>query len=151
MVTEPVSVIVNKKLDGGLDDFLLECTTSQIRNKSWSHCGQEVDRAKRLLWGHGATNQKCAALDPSDQFCTMVDRAMTMAYENCAQLSQCLISALLEALTITLSTCPHEVKVGVVSRVQGGIASWVEDAHGILPASGFSNDLVRVLDAVSSQ
>lgn len=149
MVTEPVSVVINKKLDGGLDNFLLECTISQIRNKVWSKCGPDVDRAKRLLWGHGFTNQKCAALDPSDQFCTMVDRVMAMAYKNFAQLSRGLISALVEALTIGLSTCPHEVKVGVVSRVQSGIAMWVEDAHGILPSSS-SNDLVRVHDAVSS-
>lgn len=149
MITEPISAVVSHNLASGLDDSLLRFAASLIQIMTWPRSEQDMERAKRLLWGLPATNQRQTARDHSEHLYAMVDRVLIKAYASCMELNQRLINTFLEALTDGLSSCPQEVKNGIVRRVQRGIAVWVEDSDGILPASVLDNDLSRIGDAVS--
>ena len=149
LLTEPLSVVINQKMADRVDNFSMSCAASLVRAATLPTSAQDVERARRLLWGHLVSNHKSTAPDPSEHLYAMVDRALTMAYASCEQLDKSLICALLEALTNGLCSCPEQTKTEILKRVQQGIALWVEDAKGSLPASAPDNDLGRICSAVS--
>lgn len=150
LLTEPLSVVINCEMVADrLDNFLLNCAASLVRNATLPTSAQDIERARKLLWGHLVTNHKSTAPDPSEHLYAMVDRALSMAYASCEQFDKCLMCALLETLTHGLCSCSRQAKTEIVNRVQQGIALWIEDVKGLLPASTLDSDLGRVCNAVS--
>ena len=149
LLTEPLSVVINHKMTDRLDNFLLSCAASLVRNATLPTSAQDFERARRLLWGHLVTNHKSAAPDPSEHLYAMVDRALKMAYASCEQLDKSFVCALFEALTNGLCSCPKQAKTEILNRVQQGIALWIEDVRGLLPASALENDIGHLCIAVS--
>ena len=149
LLTEPLSVVINQKMADSLSDFSLSCAASLVRIATLPTSAQDIERARRLLWGHIVTNYKSTAPDPSKHLYGMVDRVLGMAYENCEQLDKTLVCALLEALTNGLCSCPRQLKTEILNHVQQGIAVWIEDIKGLLPASVLDNDLGCICNAVS--
>ena len=149
LLTEPLSVLINQKMADRLSNFLLSCAASLLRTATLPTSAQDIERARRLLWGQMVTSHKSIAPNPSEHLYAMVDRALDMAYASYEQLDKGLMCALLEALTNGLCSCSKEAKNEILNHVQQGIALWIEDVKGLLPASVPDNDLGRTCKAVS--
>ena len=148
-IVEPISTAINNKLEGGPDSFLLSCATSLMQDMAWLQSGQGIERARRLLWGLPIANQRPSALNSYDNFCTMVDRGLAITYGTSAKLDQDDVCALLEALAHTLEMCPVDVRVGIMKRIQQGIACWLEDTHGVMAVTASDTGLGRISRVVS--
>ena len=149
-VVEPISTAINNKLDGHPDSFLLNCATSLMQSMTWLQSGQDIERARRILWGQPIVNQRPSALNSYDNFCSMVDRILAVAYRNFAKLDQDGVCALLEALVHTLGFCPLDPRVGIMKRMQQGIACWLGDTRGVLAVTASDIGLGRISRAVST-
>ena len=149
-VVEPISTAINNKLDGDPDSFLLNCATSLMQSMTWLQSGQDIERARRILWGQPIVNQRPSALNSYDNFCSMVDRILAVAYRNFAKLDQDGVCALLEALVHTLGFCPLDPRVGIMKRMQQGIACWLGDTRGVLAVTASDIGLGRISRAVST-
>ena len=149
LLTEPLSVFINQKMADRVSNFSLSCAGSLVRTATLPTSAQDIERARRLLWGNLIANHKSVAPDPSEQLYAMVDRALSMAYASCEQLDKRPICALLEALTNGLCSCPRQTKTEILKRVQQGIALWIEDSNGLLPAPVLDHAIGRICSAVS--
>ena len=149
LLTEPLSVLINQKMADRLSNFLLSCAASLLRTATLPTSAQDIERANRLLWGQMFTSHKSIAPNPSEHIYAMVDRVLNMAYASYEQLDKCLMCAVLEALTNGLCSCSKQAKIEILNHVQQGIALWIEDVKGLLPASVLDNDLGRTCKAVS--
>ena len=150
VVVEPISTAINNQLGGEPDYFLLSCATSLIQDMTWVQSGQDIERARRILWGLPIANQRPSALNLYDNFCTMVDRLLVVTYKNFAKLDQDGVCALLKALAHTLGLCPVDVRIGIMKRMQKGIACWLEDTHGVLAVNASDSGLGRISRVVST-
>ena len=147
-IVDPISTAINNNLGGDHDNYLLTCATSLMQNMTWLQSGQDIERARRLLWGLPTVSQRPSALSSYDGFCTMVDRMLATTYENVAKLDQDGVSTLLDTLAHTLGLCPFDTRIGIMKRMQAGIACWLEDSHGVLAVTAFDSGLGRIFRAV---
>jgi len=149
ILTEPLSASIQHQLSTACAESFLAYTTTVTQNITWPTSQQTLDRARKLLWGISAINQKAGPFDPFDKFYSMVECGLLKAYEEHASTRTTYTADFLHAVESLLTSAPDFAKRVMLIRMQRGIASWIEDQQGILAGFAVGTELEKVHGTVS--
>ncbi len=149
ILTEPLSASIQHQLSAACAESLLAYTTTVTQNITWPTSQQTLDRARKLLWGISAINQKAGPFDPFDKFYSIVECGLLKAYEEHASTRTTYTADFLHAVESLLTSAPDFAKRVMLIRMQRGIASWIEDQQGILAGFAVGTELEKVHGTVS--
>jgi hypothetical protein len=134
VMVEPLADVVRTN-DTTCDEALLLPAAILLKSYHWPQSYHMIERAQKLLWGIGHPPSRSHSLKPFDSVCLMVDNILASAYAPITRPVAEAIGSFLSAVTILTGTCPLEHQLSVVTRIQAGLAVWIEDADGFLSSS----------------
>ena len=148
VIIEPLAGFISRE-DITCDDFVLGAAVSMIETVQWPQSPQLMERVHRLLWGLTHVAPKVISLDPFDKLYSMVEILLSSSYASLEMLPSATVIRFIAATTKMIASCPPEYIDTVLSRIQKGLAPWVEDAKGILSRrpSSPSKDLYSEVSA----
>lgn len=129
--TEPLAHEICKT-SNVCDEALLLTAVILLRGTHWPRSYQQMERAQNLLWGIGHTSPISYSLKPFDSVCSMVDKLLGSAYAPTMTLAAEAIGLFFSAVTTMIGSCPLEHQEFIITRIQAGLATWIEDADGLL-------------------
>lgn len=102
-----------------------------------------MERTQHRLWGVTHVAPKVTTLqNPFDKLYSMLDVLLSCSYASLEMLPSATVIRFISATTKMIASCPLEFIGIVLFRLQQGLASWIEDAKGILtlaPSSPLRN------------
>ena len=149
IMTEPLAGLVCKEVSNRDNDFLAYAV-SILKTVHWPQSAHQMEHAQKLLWGIVHTSHKGTSMDPFDYVYSMIDTLLVGAYRRSEKLPIHTITNFLSTVTQLMWSCPTVLQKGVLSRIQQGIAVWVEDADGYLGKSNFRLAGIRAQVSISS-
>lgn len=149
ILSEPLSASIQHQLSTACAESFLAYTTTITQNITLPTPQQTLDRARKLLWGVSAINQKAGPFDPFDKFYSMVECGLLKAYKEHASTRAVQTADFLHAVQSVLTSAPDFAKRVMLIRIQRGIASWIEDQQGILTGFAVGTELEKIHGTVS--
>jgi hypothetical protein len=101
-----------------------------IRSTSWPRSRQELEQARKALWGVGLPPHKAAVFDPFEHLYQLVGSTLTESYKHLESLNTDSMANLLELIDAVmdwLKVCPLSLTATALRNVQSGFVSWIED------------------------
>ena len=140
VIIEPLAVFISKD-DNMCDDFVFAAAVLMLEAVQWPQSAQSVERVQRRLWGVTHLAPKVTTQDPFEKLYFMVDTLLSTSYASLEMLQPATVVKFISATTKMIASCPPECISITLSRLQKGLAPWIEDAKGILspyPSSRFN-------------
>ena len=139
VVIEPLAGFISND-DNMCDNFVLAAATLVLEAVQWPQSAHSVERVQRRLWGVAHLTPKVTSQDPYEKLYFMVGTILNGSYASLELLQSATVVKFISATTKMIASCPPECIGITLSRVQKGLAPWIEDAKGILspcPSSPF--------------
>lgn len=137
VIIEPLAGFISKE-NKMCDEFVLAAATLILEAVRWPKSSHLMERAQRLLWGVTPVAPKHASHDPFDKLYSMMGLLLSNSYASLEMLPSATVVNFISATTKTIASCPTEYIGMVLSRVQQGLAPWIQDANGILSLNASS-------------
>lgn len=118
-----------------------------LRSSMWPNSRQELEQARRKIWGVGMAPLTTTVFDPYDHLYQLISDTMKALYNELPSSSPELLDQALEFLGATMGwllSCPLSLVINALRRVQEGFVVWIADAARRTNGNG------SVSDAVSS-
>lgn len=131
VIIEPLAGFICKD-DRMCDDFVLAAAALMLEAVHWPQSPQMMERTQHRLWGVTRVAPKVTPQDPFDKLYSMVDVLLSSTYDSLEMLPSATVMRFISATTKVIASCPPEIIAIVLVRTQHGLASWIEDAKGIL-------------------
>ena len=142
VIIEPLADFISKH-DNICDDSVLNAAALVLETVHWPQSSHLVERAHRRLWGVTHLTSKVTSLDPFDNLYSMVESLLRSSYASIELLLPATVIKFISATTTMITSCPPEFLGPVLSRIQKGLAPWIEDSKGTLSLR--SSSTLRVL------
>lgn len=129
-MTEPLASAIHKN-NSPCGDSVLTAATAVLKNAHWSKSPNSIDRAQRLLWGPTHVSQKpvfANGVAPLEDLYIMMDSTLRAAYGTFQTLATDSVIPFIAGVTNVIYTCPQAHQEYLISRMQQGLALWIEDA-----------------------
>ncbi len=139
VMIEPLAGFISKD-DRICDDFVLAAAGLMLETVCWPQSQHMMERAQHRLWGVTHVAPKVTLQDPFDNLYSMVGSLLSSSYASLETLSSATVVKFISATAMMIASCPPEFIAMALSRMQQGLAPWIEDAKGILspgPSSPF--------------
>lgn len=133
--TEPLSRVVHEAYRNCKPDTALRCGSYVLSCARWPQSREELERARKQLWGPGYIAPRPDPLDPLDHIYIMVEALLTSTYLGFQSVSQDVVTDLVASVCSFLSSCPQSQRAICLKNVQLGLAVWIEDAQALLTHS----------------
>ena len=134
MVTEPLAGLICKEKQWGYPT--LQIAHSILDKAHWPQSQQSTERSQKRLWGVVQVSHKSTSLDPYDHIYSMIDALLNNTYISLECLpSEEANTVLFPSVTLLIQSCPPSLNVALITRIQGGLGLWIEDANGCLSDS----------------
>ncbi|KAL2040219.1 hypothetical protein N7G274_007122 [Stereocaulon virgatum] len=144
IMTEPLASTMYNEVRSCNETFLdsaVSIGVSIVETVHWPQSGHLMERAQKLLWGVVHASSKGSSLDPYNNIYLLVDALFSKTYGSFKTLSTTGVSRLLSAVTNMINVCPPALQRNLISRIQHGLSTWIEDAQKIIGvASGTDVD-----------
>ena len=137
VMIEPLASFISKH-DNTCDDSVLNAAALMLETVHWPQSSQLVERAHRRLWGVTHLTPNVTSLDPFDNVYSMVESLLRSSYASIESLPPATVVKFIAATTKMISSCPPAILGPVLSRIQKGLAPWIEDAKGTLSLRALS-------------
>ena len=134
IMTEPLAGMLCKEVKNR-DDILLAFALPIIKMTYWPQSAHLMERAQILLWGVVHAPHRATSVDPFDNLYSLIDTLLLSAYAQVADLPSQNLNELLSTVTQVIKSCPSMLYSSILSRIQHGLAVWIEDAKGLLGKS----------------
>ena len=131
VMIEPLAGFISTR-DNICDDFVLAAAALMLDAVQWPQSAHLIERVQRRLWGMNHVVPKAASLDLFDKLYSMVDILLSDSYASIEMLPSATLVGFISATSKMIASCPAEYISMVLSRLQKGLAFWIEDAEGIL-------------------
>lgn len=137
IVIEPLAAATLNQLSlTGSSIFSFTSAIFLLKNAKWPSSRQAMERARKELWGVGCSvSPKQANPDPFDHLYSMTNTVLNNAYSKLKTnipTTTAIIMDLLSELTSFINCCPVLQKRMLLKQIQRGLATWIEDAEGLL-------------------
>lgn len=142
IVIEPLAATLLKQLSsltiGYSSNFSLTSATFLLKNAKWPSSRQAMERARKELWGVGSVSvspKQANNLDPFNHLFSMTNTVLNSAYSQLKTnniRTTAIIMDLLSELTSFINCCPVLQKRMLLKQIQRGLATWIEDAEGVI-------------------
>ncbi|KAL8729474.1 MAG: hypothetical protein Q9166_004722 [cf. Caloplaca sp. 2 TL-2023] len=129
--TEPLARVIHEEGSKTSSDTSLRCGSYLLNRARWPGSRQELDRARKQLWGPELMVSKAVSLDPFDHLYSMVETLLTSTYSNLHSASPNVAVDLITSTSSFLHSCPLSLKAVCLKRTQQGLALWIEDANAV--------------------
>lgn len=149
IIIEPLAAALDQLNTLGCSGFSLTSATFLLKNAKWPSSRRAMERARKELWGVGSVSQKQANIDPFDHLYSMTNTLLNNAYSQLKTDIPVAIIDLLLALTSFINSCPVPLKRMLLKQIQQGLATWIEDAEGVLYDCNSVNEFTSIYHAVS--
>lgn len=149
IIIEPLAAAINQLTTTGCSDFSLTSATFLLKNAKWPSSRQAMELARKKLWGVGSVSQKQANLDPFDHLYSMTNSLLNNAYSHLKTKIPGVVMDLLSELTSLINSCPILLKPMLLKQIQQGLATWIEDAEGVLCDYNSAHESTNIYHAVS--
>lgn len=149
IIIEPLAAALNQLTIPGCSDFSLTAAIFLLKNANWPSSRQAMERARKELWGIDSLSQKQANLDPFDHLYSMTNTVLNNAYSQLKTNIPTAIIDLLSELTSFINSCPVLLKRMLLKQIQRGLATWIEDAEGVLYDCNSAHESTSIYHAVS--
>ena len=131
IMTEPLAGMVCKEVKTR-DDNLLAFALPIIKTAYWPQSAHLMERAQKLLWGVVHAPHRGTSVDPFDNLYASIDALLICTYVQVEDLPSQHVNELLSTVTQVIKSCPSVLHSSILSRIQRGLAVWIEDAKGLL-------------------
>ncbi|KAL8703781.1 MAG: hypothetical protein Q9201_003046 [Fulgogasparrea decipioides] len=135
VITEPLSRVINEasfKHDAATSlrygSYLISCAR-------WPQSREELERACKRLRGPGSIAQRPASLDPFNHAYSMVQTLLMSTYSTFKYLPLSDLASFVSSVGSFLLSCPPSYRPICVSRMQRGLAVWIEDQDAVVSHS----------------
>ncbi|KAL8950003.1 MAG: hypothetical protein Q9222_003927 [Ikaeria aurantiellina] len=128
---EPLSNVIHKQSSKKSSENLLLYGTHIVKRAEWPTSQQDLERARKQLWGPPPAFHKLASPQSFDHIYTMISTLLISSYHSLQSLSQDSISNLIASISSFLQTCPTLWRAICLGRLQHGLATWVEDKEAV--------------------
>lgn len=149
IIIEPLAAALNQFTITGCSDFSLTSAILLLKNAKWPSSRQAMERARKELWGVGPVLQNKANLDPFDHLYSMTNTLLKNAYSQLKSVIPGTLMEFLSELTSFVNSCPVVLKGVLLKQLQQGLATWIEDAEGVLHNYGSAHESTSIYCAVS--
>ena len=125
-----------------------ELVTMILRKASWPRSRQDLDAARKTLWGVGLAPHKSPTFDPFECLYQLINDIMAHSYtvlENIGTDSLIMIKPPIESIVALLRSCPLSLLAVAMRKTQAGLAIWVEDTARKTSSSRPVSDMVSKL------
>ncbi|KAL8695435.1 MAG: hypothetical protein Q9218_000013 [Villophora microphyllina] len=152
--TEPLCRAIcshDEKGSAQYSNTALRCASHLLNCARWPRSREDLERARKLLWGIGPINQRPVSFDPFDHLYTLVGKVLASTYSNFQPGSLGATAELLSSVGSFLASCPQPLKAICLKKIQAVIAVWIEDAKAVISepnhvqAAGFLYSAVKEL------
>ncbi|KAL8809045.1 MAG: hypothetical protein Q9200_003773 [Gallowayella weberi] len=116
-----------------------------VRRARWPGSGQDLERARKQLWGPIPSPPRDTSLNPFDHLYSMVENLLLSTYTNLQPASHAAILELITSINSFLESCPLSMKAVCLEKTQKGLAVWVEDPDAIVSCSDDLQSTVKTL------
>jgi hypothetical protein len=113
------------------------CLSSSVGELSYYHLllskaehprdRQAVDAAKKRLWGFKSAGLKSSSWDPFAYFYDYIKMTLATTWENFSKRLLRDYADMIKVTTAFVSSCPSELLLGMLIKIQEGIAPWIKD------------------------
>ena len=134
IMTEPLAGMLCKEVKTR-EDNLLAFALPIMKTTYWPQSPHLMERAQKLLWGVVHAPHRGTSVDPFDNLYSLIDALLISAYVQIADLPSQHLNELISTVTQLIKSCPSMLHSSILSRVQHGLAVWIEDAKGLLGKS----------------
>ena len=151
VVTEPLTSNIYNEIrtcDDSFLNFAISVAVSIMETVHWPQSGHLMERAQKLLWGVVHASNKGSSVDPYNNIYYMVDALLSKTYGSFNTLSATGVIPFISAITSIMNSCPPGLQGNLISRIQHGVAAWIEDAQRLIRVASCS-DMNGVLPEVS--
>ena len=131
IITEPLAGLLYKEV-GSRDDNLLAFALPVMKTIYWPQSAHLMERAQKLLWGVVHAPHKGTPVDAFDKVYSLTNALLIGAYVKIADLPSQHLNELLSTVTQMIKSCPSVLQSSILSRLENGLAVWIEDAKGLL-------------------
>lgn len=139
--TEPLARIVHECIESS-PDACLRYGTYMVRQARWPVSRQDLERARKQLWGPGPTLFKNHSLDPFDYIYSMLEDLLLSTYSNLQPAAFSAGIDFISSIGSFLQLCPLSMKAVCLKRMQKGLGVWIEDANAVLSHSNGLSPIV---------
>ena len=134
VIVEPLAGFISKD-DNMCDAFVLAAAALMLEAVQWPQSAHSVERVQRRLWGVTHLAPKVTSRDSFERLYFMSGALLNSSYASLEILQSATVVKLISATTKMIASCPPECLGKTLSRLQKGLAPWIEDAKGILSSS----------------
>lgn len=141
VMTEPLTSSIYNEIrtcDESFLNFAISVAVSIMETVHWPQSGHLMERAQKLLWGVVHASNKGSSVDPYNNIYYMVDALLSKTYGSFKTLSATGVIPFLSAITSMMNSCPPGLQGNLISRIQHGVAAWIEDAQRLVRVTSCS-------------
>ncbi|TVY68796.1 Telomere length regulator protein rif1 [Lachnellula suecica] len=88
---------------------------------------QALEAARKRLWGTGNSSSKLSSFDPYVQMYKLLNQTLRSMYTSFSKRRLPDFTGVLSAIRMLLGRCPDELVLGILGKVQEGVACWILD------------------------
>ncbi|KAK0327423.1 hypothetical protein LTR82_000938 [Friedmanniomyces endolithicus] len=130
-VTEPFAKMILENATSTSLWVRLDLTSYILSTAAWPRSAQDLDQARKSLWGVGMAPHKTLTFDPYDHLYRLLNDVLRESYnelDDSQVLSVTAASGLLQAGLSFLKACPLSLLAVAMRKSQGGFIYWVADS-----------------------
>ncbi|KAK1051328.1 hypothetical protein LTR74_016836 [Friedmanniomyces endolithicus] len=129
-VAEPFAKTILENATSTSLRLRLRLTSDVVSTAAWPRSAQELDQARKSLWGVGHAPHKTSTFDPYDHLYRLLVDGLRESYnelDDSEALFVTTASGLLQASLSFLQSCPLSLLAVAMRKTQGGFTHWVTD------------------------
>jgi len=130
LMTEPLASMMCKEAVKYCDDSDVNVAMAILGTVRWPLSQHQMERARTQLWGTVQAHQKPVSENPLQKVYEMVDLVLNRMYLFPKQVSSEVKCAMMKSVILLLRSCPFSLRVECLTRIQGGLATWLQDRQG---------------------
>ncbi|KAI6873465.1 hypothetical protein KC338_g1580 [Hortaea werneckii] len=123
----------------------LHLGTAIVSKASWSGRRQDIDQARRALWGVGLAPHKSATFDAFDITYKLIVDILIQSYNSVQDLTEGTgtgVATFVRLLMSFLGSCPAQLVANALQKTQDGLSVWILDETRKTSAGDDMRDLV---------
>ncbi|KAL8679813.1 MAG: hypothetical protein Q9186_003929 [Xanthomendoza sp. 1 TL-2023] len=119
--TEPLARVILESFKSNTD-ACLGYGAYLVRRARWPRSRQDLEKARRQLWGPNPSPLRDTSLDPFDHLYSMVENLLLSSYANLQPASHTAVLEFITTINSFLDSCPLSMKAVCLRKMQKGLA-----------------------------
>lgn len=130
LVTEPLAGSICQEIANKCDEFVTKTAVTVFASVLWPQSQQQLEKVRTQLWGMKQFPHKLTPFEPFDRLYTMLNAVLDTIYSYPEQFSSETMISVLTSVDRLLKSCTPSLRTSCLSRIQQGLATWLEDSKG---------------------